>query len=163
MPEQTPAPTPARSLYGFFMYVFSNTMLVIYLIWAFIPDHYLHYLNIYYYPVKYWSIAVPIQCLVALTLFVFLIYPSLTMILTLNIDSQNTIRDPFSHYSNKTIKNNYKIDNFCTCVDEKKCLKSNYTSIPKDYNENTVPELHDLNISYVCKKIYVIKEDNFKD
>ncbi|KAM3963391.1 phosphatidylinositol N-acetylglucosaminyltransferase subunit P-like [Aphomia sociella] len=158
MPEHTPAPTPARSLYGFFMYVFSKTMLGIYLIWAFVPDYCLHYLNIYYYPVKYWSVAVPIQCLVALTLFVFFIYPSLNMIMTLDIDSANTIRDPFSHYNKVMTKNNYNHDNFCICADESKCLKNEYTVIPKDYKENTVPPLNDLNISNVCKKIYLNKE-----
>lgn len=159
MPEHTPAPTPARSLYGFFMYVFSNMMLGIYLIWAFIPDSWLHYFNIYYYPVKYWATAVPIQCLVALTLFTFFIYPSFNLILTSTIDSINTIRDPFSHYTHVIKKNPCGSSQVskCSCVDGNRCMKNSIPT-PREIKENTVPPLRDLNISFVCKKMYLKKQ-----
>ncbi|XP_049867690.1 phosphatidylinositol N-acetylglucosaminyltransferase subunit P [Pectinophora gossypiella] len=157
MPEHTPAPTPARSLYGFFMYLFSNTALALYCAWAFIPDSWLHYFNIYYYPQKYWATAVPIQCLVALTMFAFLIYPSLNLMMMTSIDSINTISDPMSHYSVKINENTPKISNACVCTDDRKCMKDSYSASPQDLNENTVPPLHDLNIRFVCKKLYLNK------
>ncbi|XP_053626062.1 phosphatidylinositol N-acetylglucosaminyltransferase subunit P [Plodia interpunctella] len=157
MPEHTPAPTPARSLYGFFMYVFSKTLMGIYLIWAIVPDCYLHYLSIYYYPLKYWSTAVPIQCLVALTLFAFLIYPSFNLILTTNIDSINTIQDPFSQYVSEVNTNTVYVKTMCCCIEGSKCKKRCLVS-PKEFKDNTVPPLHDLNISMVCRKMYLNKQ-----
>lgn len=157
MPEHTPAPTHARSLYGFFMYLFSSTALCIYCIWAFTPDFCLHYFNIYYYPQKYWSTAIPIQCLVALTLFAFLIYPSSNLILTTNIDSINTISDPFSHYTNIIKeKTKCKLTDTCICPDAGKC-KKNSSSENFICKEDQVPQLHDLNIRLVCKKLYLNK------
>ncbi|XP_013186488.2 phosphatidylinositol N-acetylglucosaminyltransferase subunit P [Amyelois transitella] len=157
MPEHTPAPTPARSLYGFFMYVFSKTLMGIYLIWAFVPDYYLHYFSIYYYPLKYWSTAVPIQCLVALTLYAFFIYPSFNLILTTKIDSINTIQDSFSQYASADSKLPCNVETVCCCTDVSKCRKGCVLS-PREYQENTVPPLHDLNISMVCRKMYLNNE-----
>nr|XP_021181373.1 phosphatidylinositol N-acetylglucosaminyltransferase subunit P [Helicoverpa armigera]XP_049694997.1 phosphatidylinositol N-acetylglucosaminyltransferase subunit P [Helicoverpa armigera] len=154
MPEHTPAPTPARSLYGFFMYLFSKTMLFIYCIWAITPDAYLHYFNIYYYPQKYWSTAIPIQCLVALTIFAFLIYPSSNLMLTANIDSINTISDPHAHYECETNENNNNTLESCICTDVNKCMKYCHVTSNEDLEENTVPQLRDLNIRLVCKKLY---------
>lgn len=154
MPEHTPAPTPSRSLYGFFLYLFSKTALGLYCVWAFIPDKYLHYFNIYYYPQKYWATAVPIQCLIALTLFAIFIYPSMNFMLMTHIDSVNTMSDPISSYSVKSNENPYKIPDMCICTNEHGCMKHNYSATTQDLNENTVPPLHDLNIRFVCKKLY---------
>ncbi|CAH0692361.1 unnamed protein product [Chilo suppressalis] len=152
MPEHTPAPTHARSLYGFFMYLFSKIVLGIYFTWAFMPDYYLHYFNIYYYPQKYWSTAVPIQFLVALTLFAFLIYPSSNLILTIDIGSINTINDPHSQKTFKKKSPKNQITN-CVCHDFSKCKKNSYTSLTSVNNK--VPQLQDLNIRFVCRKLYL--------
>ncbi|XP_045491428.1 phosphatidylinositol N-acetylglucosaminyltransferase subunit P [Colias croceus] len=155
MPEHTPAPTPARSLYGFFMYLFSKTFLTVYCLWAIIPDQYLYHLNIYYFPQKYWSTAVPIQCLVALTLFAFIIYPSANLILTCPIDSKSTICDKFSSTHCNNNKNRECKPTFCICTNEKKCMKNHYSASPQEYEENTVNQLHDIDMRYVCKKLYL--------
>lgn len=153
MAEHTPAPTPARSLYGFFMFLFSKTALVIYFFWAFVPDFYLHYFNIYYYPDKYWATAIPIQCLIALTLFAFFIYPSSNFIMTCPIDNLNTILDPLSHNNMKTNKKIMLLSNKCICADEHKCRI--LSGIPPITVNNTVPQLQDLNIRFVCRKLYL--------
>ncbi|XP_061712314.1 phosphatidylinositol N-acetylglucosaminyltransferase subunit P [Cydia pomonella] len=155
MPEHTPAPTPARSLYGFFMYLFSKTVLVIYCIWAFVPDEYLNYLNIYYYPQKYWATAVPIQFLVTLTLFVFFIYPSINWCMTSNIDSINTITDPHSSYCVTKTDTHFKVPDTCVCTAIDSCFKSRYIATDSEIKENSVPHLHDLDIRYICKKLYL--------
>lgn len=157
MPEHTPAPTPARSLYGFFMYLFSKTILGVYCIWAFTPDSYLHMFNIYYYPQKYWATAIPIQFLVALTMFAFFIYPSSNMILTSSLDNINTIVDPSSHYkAKKVIKRKCSVAMSCICMGDNKCIIDSYNELP-DHEESTVPLLHDLDIRYVCRKLYFNK------
>ncbi|XP_041977611.1 phosphatidylinositol N-acetylglucosaminyltransferase subunit P [Aricia agestis] len=155
MPEHTPAPTPARSLYGFFMYLFSKTMLATYCIWAFTPSYHLHYLNIYYYPQKYWATAIPIQCLVALTMFAFFVYPSSNLMLTCGIDSIHSISDNYSQTSNvnnKPINSSY---NECVCLDDKICFKNKYVASCKELKENTVPPLLDLDIRMVSRKLYL--------
>lgn len=155
MAEHTPAPTPARSLYGFFMYLLSNTMLVLYCIWAITPDSYLHYFNIYYYPLKYWSTAIPIQFLVVLTIFAFIIYPSSNLILTTNIDSINTILDQHTQYSCNRTENSNKAIESCICTNVNKCVKQTYVASHKELKDNIVPQLCDLNIRFVCKKLYL--------
>ncbi|XP_023947676.1 phosphatidylinositol N-acetylglucosaminyltransferase subunit P [Bicyclus anynana] len=155
MPEHTPAPTPSRSLYGFFMFVFSKIILIIYCIWAVTPDNYLHYINIYYYPQKYWSTAVPIQCLVALTIFAFFVYPSSNLMLTTSIDSMKTVRDSFSQYDNQNLETNYEtLDNICICKDHNKCMKHSYIATPKEFRDNTVPQLKEYDVSYISRKLY---------
>ncbi|KAL1535825.1 phosphatidylinositol N-acetylglucosaminyltransferase subunit P-like isoform X4 [Salvia divinorum] len=32
---------------------------VIFIVWAYVPDHCLHSIGIYYYPNRYWALAVP--------------------------------------------------------------------------------------------------------
>lgn len=155
MPEHTPAPTHARSLYGFFLYFFSKTTLAVYCVWAFTPDFCLHFFNFYYYPQKYWSTAIPIQCLVALTLFAFLIYPSSNLILSTSIDSVNTICDPFSHhYVTAVVRKTFK--HICICSDGSKCKKHCFSE-NSSCNEDQVPQLYDLDIKFVCKTLYLNK------
>lgn len=152
MPEHTPVPTPARSLYGFFMYFISKIVLVMYCLWAFAPDYMLHYFNIYYYPQKFWSTAIPIQCLVALSFFAFFIYPSLNFILTANTNDVNTIQDHFSNYNLTRDFVGDMSSNGCICENIVKCK---YSSCEKSINyEHTVLALQDLNIRSVCEKLY---------
>lgn len=156
MPEHTPAPTPARSLYGFFMYLFSKTILAIYCIWAITPNSILHYFNIYYYPQKYWATAVPIQLLVGLTIFAFIIYPSSNLMLTLSIDDVNTIKDTVGKANKINNENNVsEASDFCICSDKTKCMKLSYVASNKELIENTVPQLEDLDMRYVSKKLYL--------
>lgn len=155
MPEHTPAPTPARSLYGFFMYLFSKTILVVYCVWAFIPDECLHHFNIYYYPQKYWSTAIPIQCLLALTLFAFIIYPSSNLMLTVSMNSTKTIQDTQSQFSTASSSNPFK-PTTCICTDISKCLKNKFVSPPTSViYEHSVPPLQDLDVRYVSRKLYL--------
>lgn len=159
MPEHTPAPSPARSLYGFFMYLFFKTLFFVYCAWAFIPDEHLNYFNIEYYPIKYWATAVPIECLVGLTLFAFIVYPSTNLMLVPSIDDVRTIQDKHTQYQ-ADVKNNMNINKQvkCICKNENKCFKSYYDVPCEDTDVNRVNALHDLNISFVCKRIYLNKK-----
>ncbi|KAG6458787.1 phosphatidylinositol N-acetylglucosaminyltransferase subunit P [Manduca sexta] len=159
MSEHTPAPTPARSLYGFFMYLFSKTVLCLYFMWAFIPDDIFHYFNIYYYPQKYWATAIPIQCLVALTIFAFLVYPSTNFMLTTNIDDIRTIQDSFTNNTCSAIED--KTSSNCICCNVSTC-KYNCMPLYNNLEQNIVPQLCDLDIRVICKKLYNQKQVQVK-
>lgn len=97
MPEHTPSPTPSRGIYGFVLFLLFNTLFILYCLYAFVPTYiFENYLGITYLPDKYFALFVPILILTAANLFAFLIYPSLTMIATPNIDEKITIQDEYS-------------------------------------------------------------------
>ena len=74
--------------------------------------------------------------------------------LTANIDSINTISDPHAHYTCKTNETNNNILENCICTDANKCVKYSHVTSKQELEENTVPQLRDLNIRLVCKKLY---------
>lgn len=153
MPEHTPAPTRARSIYGYVLYLASSTLFVVYVCWAVIPDEILNALNIFYYPQKYWAIAVPLQLLFALWLFAFVIYPCLNLLMTPNIDSIHTIMDNFSLKQEKEIE--HETNNYCDCQNKKKCLIK-YTNIDNRENElKKIPHVEDLDMGEVCQILYL--------
>ncbi|CAK7215551.1 hypothetical protein SCUCBS95973_002513 [Sporothrix curviconia] len=84
---------PTYEYYGFVLYLFSSLAFLIYLLWSYLPSPFLHALGIYYYPNRWWSLAIP--SFIVMT-FVY-IYVALaaynTEILTLPLDSIETIVD----------------------------------------------------------------------
>ncbi|ODV96710.1 hypothetical protein PACTADRAFT_48531 [Pachysolen tannophilus NRRL Y-2460] len=44
---------------GFASYVISGLFLIIWLIWSILPDSYLNRLGVFYYPSRWWSVAIP--------------------------------------------------------------------------------------------------------
>lgn len=97
MAEHTPAPIPTRGVYGFAIFLLFKTLFIIYVIWAYLPLSFLEdVLGLTYLPNKYFAVFLPILVLVAMTLFAFLIYPSLGISMTLNIDDTRTIKDKYS-------------------------------------------------------------------
>lgn len=50
---------PTYEYYGFVLYLFSTLSFAIYLLWSYLPSPFLHGLGIYYYPNRWWSLAVP--------------------------------------------------------------------------------------------------------
>lgn len=153
MPEHTPAPTPARSIYGFVMYLSFKTVFVIYLGWALIPDKWLNTMNIYYYPQKYWAVAVPIQLLVAVTLFAFFIYPGLNLAMTPGVDDMRTITDNFA-LKRKAPTSDDAPGTWCDCRDKRKCHLKNNCANSEVKEETRIPHVEDLDIKEVCRKLY---------
>lgn len=159
MPEHTPAPTTSRGIYGFVVYLLFSTLFVLYVIWAFIPLEFFEAIGVTELPNKYFALFVPILILTATFLFGFFIYPSISLVMTPNVDSIYTVTDPFAvkrcQYrdengilcDNKIINDfeaspwNFarlcsnhqnrvsKIENFCDCAEKEKCML--YTD--KDY------------------------------
>ncbi|XP_046613881.1 phosphatidylinositol N-acetylglucosaminyltransferase subunit P-like isoform X1 [Neodiprion virginianus] len=97
MPEHTPAPYTPRSVYGYALFVGSNMLFLLYLVWAIVPENLLQEkFGLTYWPLKYWAVAIPIWALTATALFAFLIYPAINLLMTPDIDDIRTIRDKFS-------------------------------------------------------------------
>ncbi|KAL0464303.1 UNVERIFIED_CONTAM: Phosphatidylinositol N-acetylglucosaminyltransferase subunit P [Sesamum latifolium] len=46
-------------VYGFVGSITTVVSTVIFIIWAYVPDRWLHSIGIYYYPSRYWALAVP--------------------------------------------------------------------------------------------------------
>lgn len=98
-PEHTPAPTSGRAVYGFCLFLLINTLFIIYIFWAFIPTKILeNQLGLNYLPDKYFALYIPILILCGTTIFAFFIYPSLSLSITPDIDSECTIRDKYTIY-----------------------------------------------------------------
>ncbi|KAK6204367.1 PIG-P-domain-containing protein [Scheffersomyces amazonensis] len=91
---------------GFFVYVISSIALAIWIAWTILPERILeNYLSIYYYPDKYWSLALPSY---SLMLMVF-IYVGLalynTEVKTLPLDDIRNFVDEYSSNPGSNLDN----------------------------------------------------------
>ncbi|XP_072159003.1 phosphatidylinositol N-acetylglucosaminyltransferase subunit P [Bemisia tabaci] len=124
MPESTPTPTPSRANYGFALYLASYSAFGIFLVWAIVPDSYLHALGLTYLPQKYWALALPIHLCNTLALFAFVFYPALNLMLVPDPNDMRVITDSYA-------------------------LKPR--GAPK---QGGIPSVSDIPISEVCKQLY---------
>jgi len=76
-PDHNPSPTPSRAVYGFMLYLVSNLFLMMYLLWAILPDSTLHSMGLDFFPQKYWAVAMPLYLSLAFLVMVVVVYPSL--------------------------------------------------------------------------------------
>lgn len=84
---------PTYEYYGFVLYLFSSLAFLMYLLWSYLPSPFLHALGIYYYPNRWWSLAIP-SFLVMTLVYIYVALASYnTEILTLPLDSIETIVD----------------------------------------------------------------------
>ncbi|RKF73088.1 Meiotically up-regulated gene 84 protein [Golovinomyces cichoracearum] len=92
------APTvPTYEYYGFLLYLFSSLTFIMYILWSYLPSPFLHALGIYYYPNRWWSLAIP-SFLVMLLLYIYIALASYNVsYLTLPLQSIETIIDETSN------------------------------------------------------------------
>jgi phosphatidylinositol N-acetylglucosaminyltransferase subunit P len=50
---------PTYEYYGFTLYLTSSLVFIVYILWSFLPSPVLHQLGIYYYPNRWWALAMP--------------------------------------------------------------------------------------------------------
>ncbi|KAK4040080.1 hypothetical protein C8A01DRAFT_46565 [Parachaetomium inaequale] len=84
---------PTYEYYGFVLYLFSSLFFLIYLLWSYLPSPFLHALGIYYYPNRWWSLAIP-SFLVMLLVYIYVALAGYNLeILTLPLGSVETVVD----------------------------------------------------------------------
>ncbi|KAH8657216.1 PIG-P-domain-containing protein [Tricladium varicosporioides] len=92
VPRASPK-VPTYEYYGFVLYLFSSLSFLIYLLWSYLPSPFLHALGIYYYPNRWWSLALP-SFLVMTLVYIYVALASYnTGYLTLPLGSIETIID----------------------------------------------------------------------
>lgn len=96
MSEHSPAPTSTRSVYGFVLYIASYTLLILYLIWAYIPTAWLHSIGLTYWPQRYWAIAIPVFVCCSICIFALLLYPGINLMMTPDLSSVHTVVDEYT-------------------------------------------------------------------
>ncbi|ROT43598.1 PIG-P-domain-containing protein [Sodiomyces alkalinus F11] len=92
VPRASPK-VPTYEYYGFVLYLFSSLTFLVYLLWSYLPSPFLHVLGIYYYPNRWWALAIPSF----ITMLLVYIYVALaaynTEVLTLPLESIETVVD----------------------------------------------------------------------
>lgn len=92
VPRASPK-VPTYEYYGFVLYLFSSLAFLIYLLWAYLPSPFLHALGIFYYPNRWWALAVP-AFLVMLIVYIYVALACYnTEYLTLPMASLETVVD----------------------------------------------------------------------
>jgi phosphatidylinositol N-acetylglucosaminyltransferase subunit P len=92
VPRASPK-VPTYEYYGFVLYLFSSLTFLIYLLWAYLPSPFLHALGIFYYPNRWWALAIP-AFLVMLVVYVYVALACYnTEYLTLPLGSLETVVD----------------------------------------------------------------------
>lgn len=92
VPRASPK-VPTYEYYGFFIYLASSFAFLMYLLWAYLPRPFLHQLGIYYYPNRWWALAVP-AWLVVLVVYIYVALASYNLgYLTLPMGSSENVVD----------------------------------------------------------------------
>lgn len=92
LPRATPQ-VPTYEYYGFVLYLVSSLAFLMYLLWSYLPSPFLHALGIYYYPNRWWSLAVPSFIVMSLV-YVYVALASYNLeVLTLPLRSLETVVD----------------------------------------------------------------------
>ncbi|XP_055865670.1 phosphatidylinositol N-acetylglucosaminyltransferase subunit P-like isoform X2 [Biomphalaria glabrata] len=102
--EHLPSPSPQRqrAFYGFVVYLLSLIGFGLYIVWAYVPDEWLHSIGLTYWPQKYWAIALPVYLCMIIVLS-YIAYTGLILINTASLTDLNTITDNHSHYEDLTV------------------------------------------------------------
>ncbi|KAK8122445.1 hypothetical protein PG984_011115 [Apiospora sp. TS-2023a] len=84
---------PTYEYYGFVLYLFSTLTFLVYLLWAYLPSAFLHAMGIYYYPNRWWALAIP-AFLVMLIVYIYVALAAYNVeYLTLPLTDLETIVD----------------------------------------------------------------------
>ncbi|KAF5446091.1 hypothetical protein F2P56_031747 [Juglans regia] len=87
-------PKPSE-VYGFVGSITTVVATVIFLAWAYVPEAWLHYIGIFYYPSRYWALTGPVYVMMTIVLALGF-YVGLNFMSTPYPTSLNTMFDEFS-------------------------------------------------------------------
>eukprot|EP00762_Andalucia_godoyi_P001329 ANDGO_04824.mRNA.1 Phosphatidylinositol N-acetylglucosaminyltransferase subunit P len=94
---------PQYGVYGFIMWLTTLVCYIVFLLWAFTPEQVLHSAGIWYYPDRYWAIALP-SWLSVTFFFLVISYVMLYHIKTAPLDSIYTYTDQFARGESKVVQ-----------------------------------------------------------
>ncbi|KAJ5182410.1 Meiotically protein [Penicillium capsulatum] len=92
VPRASPK-VPTYEYYGFVLYLASSLAFLFYLLWSYLPSPFLHQLGIYYYPNRWWSLAIPSWLVMSLVYIYVALASYNTGYLTLPLNSIENIVD----------------------------------------------------------------------
>ncbi|KAH0826703.1 PIG-P-domain-containing protein [Lanmaoa asiatica] len=121
----------APEFYGFVAWSSTSVLFVIYVLWALLPDEYIFWLGVKWYPSREWSLLLPAYSVV-LVLLAYFVYFSLAITFTPSFGDVSAIVDGKGHLPELVTPNPY--------------LKHADTAI--------VPELYDIPIGIVNRVLY---------
>ncbi|KAI1338831.1 PIG-P-domain-containing protein [Xylariaceae sp. FL0016] len=149
VPRASPK-VPTYEYYGFVLYLFSSLTFLIYLLWSYLPSPFLHALGIYYYPNRWWALAIP-SFLVMLIVYIYIALAAYnTEVLTLPMSSIETIVDEAAKIATIDSKGRIKHGESRKQVTEEKARQLDWKSI---WNEGT-DAVMDVPLAGVCEVLY---------
>ncbi|KAI1475609.1 hypothetical protein K445DRAFT_9953 [Daldinia sp. EC12] len=149
VPRASPK-VPTYEYYGFVLYLFSSLTFLIYLLWAYLPSPFLHALGIYYYPNRWWALAIP-SFLVMLIVYIYVALAAYnTEILTLPLTSLETIVDEAAKIATIDHKGRIRLNEPGKPITEEKAKQLDWKRI---WNEGT-DAVMDVPLAGACEVIY---------
>ncbi|KAI8972844.1 PIG-P-domain-containing protein, partial [Trametes punicea] len=133
-------PTESRSrapeFYGFVAWASTYLLFVLYLLWAFLPDEYIHALGVSWYPNREWSLLIPAYGMV-LVLLTYFTYFALALAGTPSFDDMSTITD------SKAL-----------LPDAARGATSAYAPYLAHAQRDAIPEMYDIPLGLVNRVLY---------
>jgi phosphatidylinositol glycan class P protein len=150
VPRASPK-VPTYEYYGFVLYLFSSLTFLLYLLWSYLPSPFLHALGIYYYPNRWWSLALP-SFLVMLLVYIYVALAAYnTEYLTLPLCSIETIIDDAANVA--TIDEKGRMGNFHSARGERDETGSTIKEWAATWSQST-DAVMDVPLGGVCEVLY---------
>ncbi|KAH6917821.1 PIG-P-domain-containing protein [Coprinopsis sp. MPI-PUGE-AT-0042] len=138
-PPLTAAPWPppehrsrAPEFYGFVAWTTTYILFVVYILWAVLPDEWIVWLGVTWYPNREWAILVPAWTVMAV-LFTYFTYSTLALAGTPALDEMRSIADGYTLHPNPSEERQVYLESM---------------------KPRAVPELYDLPIGLVNRVLY---------
>ncbi|PHH67001.1 hypothetical protein CDD81_4396 [Ophiocordyceps australis] len=140
---------PTYEYYGFVLYLFSSLTFVIWLLWSYLPAPLLHGLGIYYYPNRWWALAIPAFIVTTLCYIYVALAAYNAEMLTVPLTSVETIVDGAGKVAVIDAKGRIR----GSSRRERKCDATGRLRWREIWNEGTDAVL-DIPLAGVCEVLY---------